>query len=107
MSKGFRKSKKEKKPKLGLNPEFVQEAESASVEVLKEKIVSFQKGIEVSQRFLKGDAIGGSDADRTAAEKLTELKTAYDEAAKPTREAIKALKNRTSFVLDLLGKKGA
>lgn len=101
----MKKPAKKKLP-VGLNEEFVAEVESASVEVLKEKIVNFQKGIDESRAFLKGVPNGDDLKALQAAERILDLKAAYDEAAAPTRETIRALNNRTKFVLDALKKAG-
>ena len=100
------KKAKEKKYPVGINEDFVKEVESADTETLKNDIFKYQKGIGEAQAFLKCDEKQLSDDEYAGARKLQELKAAYDEAAFSTREAIRALKNKTKYVLDELKKDG-
>lgn len=90
----MRKEKKKKMP-LGITEEFVSECDSASSDNLKAMVVQIQGQADEARTFLKED------------ERLQELKAAYDEAAAPTRETLKVLKNRTKFIVDALKQQGA
>lgn len=92
----FRTEKKEKKKKLplGITDEFVAECNSSDSSTLKALIVNIQSQAEEARTFLKED------------EKILELKSQYDEAAAPTRETIRVLKNRTKFLIDALKEQG-
>jgi hypothetical protein len=94
---GKSKNRKEKKAKLpfGISDEFVAELEAASVDDMKARIVTMQGGIDEAQGFLKDN------------QDVLDLKAAYDEAAGPTRDAIKALRNKTKMIVDALKKQGA
>lgn len=94
---GKSKSKKDKKPKLpfGIDESFVAELEAASVEDMKARIVTIQGGMDEAQDFLKNN------------QDVLDLKASYDEAAGPTRDAIKALRNKTKMIVDALKKQGA
>lgn len=90
----MKKAQKKKLP-VGITEEFVSEVEAASIDELKSMIVRFQEGINDAQMFLKEN------------EKVLDLKAAYEEAAAPSRETVKSLRNRTKMVLDTLKKMGA
>lgn len=87
--KTYKKSEKKKLP-AGVTEEFIDEVGAASENDLRAMIVRFQAGIDEAQTFLKTN------------EGVLELKEAYQEAAAPSRETIRALRNRTKVVLDAL-----
>jgi hypothetical protein len=96
-----------KKYPYGVDEEFLQEVESSTTEVLKDKLAKQQAYIEEVQAFLKCDYGNLDPAQHAGAQKLKEMKEAYEEAAGPSRDAKKASKNRIKYIMEQLRKNGA
>lgn len=89
-----KRGRKKKEP-VGITPEFVSDMAAASVDEKKATIVKLQKGIDEAVTFLKTD------------EAICSLREELKLCEAPTKETIKALRNRTKYILDLLNQDGA
>jgi hypothetical protein len=96
-----------KKYPFGVDEEFLQELEASSTELLKDKLAKQQSYIEEVTAFLKCDYASLDTAQHAGAQKLKELKEAYEEAAGPSRDAKRASKNRIKHIMEHLRKNGA
>ena len=100
------KVKKAKYP-FGVDEEFVKELEAANTAELKDRLAKQQAYMDETQAFLKCDYLVLDPAQHEGARKLKELKEAYEEAAGPSRDTVKASKNRIKFIMDQLRKNSA
>lgn len=96
-----------KKYPYGVDEEFLRDLEAASTDILKDKLAKQQSYIEEVTAFLKCDYANLDAAQHAGAQKLKELKEAYEEAAGPSRDAKRASKNRIKYIMEQLRKNGA
>lgn len=91
------KNRKPKEPKLpkGITPEFVDECNGSTTDLLKAKIVTFQGQIGESREFMKEN------------DELRRLKDEVELVAGPIKETIRTLNARTKYIVEELKKKGA
>jgi len=79
-----------KKAPMGITPEFVDSLASASAADKKSMIVRMQKDLEDSLTFLKTN------------DKIVTMKEQLKEIEGPTRDTVKALRNRSKYVIEEL-----
>lgn len=91
------RTKKARAPKLpaGITQEFIDTVDAASSDDKKAMIVRMQKDLDEAQTFLKSK------------EEIVDLREQLKLLEGPSRDTIKAIKNKTKHVIDALNQQGA
>lgn len=100
---------KSAKPKLpaGITEEFVENVDRSSPDQLKAMVVTMQGQIGEVQAFLTNDEPNLPQEQLLGAQRLAEMKAAFDEAVAPSKETMRNLRARTKWVVEALKKAGA
>lgn len=91
------RARKPRQPKLpaGITQEFIDTVDAASPEDKKAMIVRMQKDLDEAQTFLK------------TKQEIVDLREQLKLIEGPSRDTIKAIKNKTKHVIDALNMQGA